>query len=117
MPSQMTREELLRRWVEALRSGAYEQGRKQLRAGDKFCCLGVLCDLSGKGAWNQAGRYTAEGEASLMYAPLSVTSDAGMDFDAALPYADMNDQGASFTAIADRIEADHPEVFGAPANA
>ena len=32
-------------WVEALRSGEYEQGRYWLRYEDKFCCLGVLCDL------------------------------------------------------------------------
>lgn len=32
-------------WLEALRSGRYEQGQRQLRDGPKFCCLGVLCDL------------------------------------------------------------------------
>jgi hypothetical protein len=35
--------ELKARWVAALRSGEYEQGRRQLRAGDTYCCLGVLC--------------------------------------------------------------------------
>lgn len=35
------------RWVEALRSGKYRQGRNYLhdREGN-FCCLGVLCDLA-----------------------------------------------------------------------
>lgn len=32
-------------WVEALRSGKYKQGKGCLRAGDEYCCLGVLCDL------------------------------------------------------------------------
>lgn len=33
-------------WIDALRSGKYKQGRGQLRsAGNKFCCLGVLCNL------------------------------------------------------------------------
>ena len=32
-------------WVQALRSGEYQQGKKCLRANDAFCCLGVLCDL------------------------------------------------------------------------
>jgi len=36
-------------WVEALRSNSYLQGRDRLRAltaeSDRFCCLGVLCDL------------------------------------------------------------------------
>ena len=33
------------KWVEALRSGNYEQGKDSLREGDQFCCLGVLTDL------------------------------------------------------------------------
>ena len=38
-------QEIKQKWVDALRSGKYEQGRGFLRVGDKFCCLGVLCDL------------------------------------------------------------------------
>lgn len=34
------------RWVEALRSGKFEQGRFKLSADGKFCCLGVLCELA-----------------------------------------------------------------------
>jgi len=34
--------------VEALRSGKYEQANGQLQRSDKFCCLGVLCDLYAK---------------------------------------------------------------------
>jgi len=38
--------ELIKTWVEALRSGKYEQGTFVLRSkDDKFCCLGVLCDV------------------------------------------------------------------------
>jgi hypothetical protein len=33
------------RWVTALRSGHYKQGRTALRFHGKYCCLGVLCDL------------------------------------------------------------------------
>jgi hypothetical protein len=32
-------------WVEALRSGKYEQGHEQLKCDGKHCCLGVLCEL------------------------------------------------------------------------
>lgn len=39
--------ELVKQWVEALRSGKYKQGRQALRnRNDEFCCLGVLCDIS-----------------------------------------------------------------------
>lgn len=37
--------EVKEQWIEALKSGRYSQGRKVLRAGNDFCCLGVLCDL------------------------------------------------------------------------
>ena len=34
------------RWIDALRSGQYQQGVGCLRnAQNQFCCLGVLCDL------------------------------------------------------------------------
>lgn len=34
------------RWLRALRSDKFKQGREQLRDGDRFCCLGVLCELA-----------------------------------------------------------------------
>jgi len=51
-------------WVEALRSGKYEQGKEALcsqstSGGKQFCCLGVLVDCymkhSGKYFWQLAG--------------------------------------------------------------
>lgn len=46
--------------VEALRSGKYEQGKGQLKKDNKFCCLGVLCDISKKSEWdyNSASKAT-----------------------------------------------------------
>lgn len=42
--------DIKQRWIEALRSGKYKQGRSALRypgpEGDEFCCLGVLCELA-----------------------------------------------------------------------
>lgn len=41
--------EIKAKWVSALRSGEYKQGRGRLRSPqDGFCCLGVLCDLAVK---------------------------------------------------------------------
>lgn len=45
--------ELKRKWVEALRSGKYEQGHGALRKDDKFCCLGVLCDVVDPNGWSE----------------------------------------------------------------
>jgi len=33
-------------WLEALRSGKYEQGVHTLNSHGKFCCLGVLCEIA-----------------------------------------------------------------------
>lgn len=35
------------KWVKALRSGKYKQGYKHLRRDNKYCCLGVLCEIMG----------------------------------------------------------------------
>lgn len=43
------KEEIAKRWADALDSGEYKQGHGALRtASGKFCCLGVLCDLYAK---------------------------------------------------------------------
>lgn len=54
-PKPLTPAEARRLWVEALRSGEYEQGRTWLRENDRYCCLGVACELyrkhTGIGRW------------------------------------------------------------------
>lgn len=46
----MLRREIVQKWVDALRSGKYKQGRGGLRVitpeGQKHCCLGVLCEVA-----------------------------------------------------------------------
>lgn len=37
--------EVKQKWIDALRSGKYEQGSEKLRSVTGYCCLGVLCDL------------------------------------------------------------------------
>lgn len=38
----------VRRWIRALRSGKYRQGRGKLcRVGERYCCLGVAAKLAG----------------------------------------------------------------------
>lgn len=49
----MTPKEVRKLWVEALESGDYKKGVGWLRTidrdgTDRFCCLGVLCDLASK---------------------------------------------------------------------
>lgn len=37
--------EIKDKWVAALESGEYEQGKGKLKRDNKFCCLGVLTDI------------------------------------------------------------------------
>lgn len=39
--------ELKAKWIAALRSGEFKQGREYFERYEKFCCLGVLCKVSG----------------------------------------------------------------------
>lgn len=48
--------DIKKRWAAALRSGEYKQGTGKLRKENKFCCLGVLCDIYDKERW-KAGNY------------------------------------------------------------
>jgi hypothetical protein len=47
--------ELKEKWIKALRSGEYTQGRGALRSTTKngtcYCCLGVLADIVDHDAW------------------------------------------------------------------
>jgi len=45
--------DLKQRWLEGLRSGRYAQGTISLKnKDDKYCCLGVLCDLIDPNGWS-----------------------------------------------------------------
>ena len=45
---------LVQKWIEALLSNNYPQGNGCLRNHEnKYCCLGVFCDISGRGKWLQ----------------------------------------------------------------
>ena len=112
-------------WIAALRSGKYKQGRGRLRDGNKFCCLGVLCDLAHKAKVFKKERgslITLDGEA--YYLPASVMVWVGFRSEQTTgPYVKIkyapphemrtvcasltwhNDNGATFPQIADAIEA------------
>lgn len=39
------------KWLDVLRNGGYKQCQDLLRKNDRFCCLGVACDLFIKETW------------------------------------------------------------------
>lgn len=112
--------EAARRWVKALRSGRYKQGRGALRRkeSDAHCCLGVACRVlrvpAHPGVGYDASRwYFGKAMDSSMppdefYAKLGITrSGSILDFIDRL--VNLNDQpkdegGKDFKGIADFIE-------------
>ena len=95
--------EVKAKWLAALRSKKYEQARGALRIGDRFCCWGVLCDIHAK----ETGESWLEGAyfgASLVI-PNEVKVWAGLEDYNALNLIQHNDDGKTFPAIADLIEA------------
>ena len=49
--------EIKQMWVDALRSGEFEQADGQLRDDGRYCCLGVLCELHRR--YTNTGRWLA----------------------------------------------------------
>jgi hypothetical protein len=91
--------QLKSKWVEALRSGKYQQARNFLKSEDGYCCLGVLCDI--QGADFEAIREEF-GSLSLSLNPAKYLGEVNTI--KATELAQMNDNGKSFSEIADYIE-------------
>ena len=113
-------------WLTALRSGEYKQGKHQLRTDNKFCCLGVLCDLYAKTMntmdWVEERRenenrelmysFAGSGDVDSYVLPATVANWAELpDSNPRIQVswgktnlADENDGGADFTHIATLIE-------------
>jgi len=122
----MANKERIQKWVDALLSGKFSQGKNALRTKegnkDLYCCLGVLCEVAiedgvpleiednlhnselyPKG-WNIS--YDAEYifPPDLVYEWIEIErfpeDDDDNDF---MEYARLNDNGRSFSYIAERI--------------
>jgi hypothetical protein len=96
------------KWLAALRSGKYEQGRGFLRSeNDCYCCLGVALDLCGvvwkADSWRD-GRYGTAEHGSWAYPIAPERKTLGLTLDQAHELASLNDMGKSFAEIADYIE-------------
>lgn len=103
-------------WVAALRSGQYKQTTTQLRKGDAFCCLGVLCNIHAQEhpdiARTQPVSYSYLDEEAFL--PLEVQKWAGVDTEVggvveiggvSQFLTAHNDDCRTFRQIADAIEA------------
>jgi hypothetical protein len=90
--------QLKAKWVEALRSGKYPQTTNYLKDDDGYCCLGVLCDVQGADFDAIKEEF---GSLSLSHNPQKYLGQLG---GGCTTLAQMNDNGKSFSEIADYIE-------------
>ena len=120
-------------WVDALRSGKYKQGKLTLHPKqDKYCCLGVACDISKKGFWTDYDQknghmnyVTPDGDVKTNSLPTEIIEWLGLDnatgflkqnieFEGitVTSLAKLNDYDASFEFIANVIESDILKLKG-----
>lgn len=113
--------EIKAKWLAALRSGKYRQGSGFLKikgqngVQDRFCCLGVLCELAvdagvtGILSESYEATYGIPGDRNTAVLPVHVQEWAGLDKagtynDGNSSLTGDNDSGMTFAAIADIIE-------------
>ena len=108
---------MLEKWLAALRSGDYQQGTGQLKNGDRYCCLGVACEISGLGAW-EFDNYRCLSDVHSGSLPkevqraLGLASDVGWVGEKSL--VSLNDiEKLTFNQIADLIESRPEGLFNA----
>lgn len=102
--------ELVDKWLNALRSGKYHQTTRRLRDFKGYCCYGVLCDIIDPTAWQEVEKvsvkcHTYNGQESM---PDSETMGKvgffSQNMEDGSRFAIMNDQGKTFNEIADELE-------------
>lgn len=102
-------EQVKEKWLIALRSGEYQQGKHRLKSVNNFCCLGVLCDIHSKQSENVFDNADAYME-NTSTLPQQVIDWAGLKspspnvINTNITLAGLNDAGKSFIEIADLIE-------------
>ncbi len=105
------------KWISALRSGEYKRTINLLHEDNKFCCLGVLCDLAVKEGIIEEPKminnfyvYGEHQEVDVLpkevydWAGLEKWSRNGRYNETDFTLAELNDDGKSFKYIAKVIE-------------
>lgn len=107
------------KWIKALRSGKYEQAQGYLRVEEdgveKFCCLGVFCDIIASEKWIcedllYSKKYSYEGKSAfpdltfINFVKLKKVDEYEVEQQFAHLAENMNDKGKTFKQIANYIE-------------
>ncbi len=133
-----TKAEFIKRWVAALRSGKYKQGKNRLKsveydykaspnekgelvAEDHYCCLAIACIVANEMGIKVSQKYID----AKLYLPLQVSQFLGVSNEGSFDrrvilnvrkgqrffrsLVDMNDSNISFRRIATVIEKQYPK--------
>lgn len=118
-----------KKWVDALLSGEFKQGKGSLRRDDidgkRYCCLGVACELfrreTGRGSWDPADhRFVIDRHSFVGILPPAVQTWLGLNsregcFKGKVAHdADLtalNDMGETFERIAWVIQSEPEGLF------
>jgi len=85
------KKEIAEIWIKELESGKYKQTKGVLKKDDSYCCLGVLCQISGLGEFKQV-----LGDEIISYVlPSGNLSSAALPYEV-LDWSDIEDQYGSF---------------------
>lgn len=101
--------EIAKEWVAELRSGKWKQCEQRLTNGEAYCCLGVLCEIAIANGIELEKHNLFYGNCATIL-PKLVQCWSDMDtpngsIDNKFCLSRENDDGASFSEIADIIEA------------
>lgn len=99
--------QLQRQWLDALKSGEYQQGTKFLCKDGKYCCLGVACEVLGIDRVVEDGIVCFDG----MIETLNQQTKDRLGLINASILMFWNDTGVSFEEIAKRIETNPGDFF------
>ena len=78
------------KWIKAMRSKKYKQATGALKRENGYCCLGVLCDISKQGEWE-------EDDGALCYKPREGSSNDDLLPGAVQRWAGMGSDNGEFT--------------------
>lgn len=113
----------MERWVKALRSGKFKQGKFRLHniLADTYCCLGIACEINKKhlaiGCDDDGNNMSYDNEDKAL--PVSIREYMGLKSAVGLGthtndehfcLERLNDSGKSFTEIADIIEQNYKRL-------
>lgn len=125
----MDKSELQKKWIQALESGKYTQGRGKLKEKTSangtcaYCCLGVLCEIIAPEKFtlpkpnespltllgvqvNPSNAYCFGDPNRNSFPPTEILNQVGLDDDDAWILAKINDDGYSFQEIANKLKID-----------